>query len=106
MSGTWHRTCPLRPGPGAVDVALERPAEEALEPRRRRDERVEVDARLDALAFEQVDEVLGRDVARGARGERTAAEAADRGVQHPRARLEGGQAVRVAGVARVVAVEA
>ena len=41
------------------------------------DQRVEVDAGLHALAVEQVDEVLGGDVARRARRERTAAEAAE-----------------------------
>ena len=51
---------------------------------------------LDALAVEHVDEVLGRDVPRRVRGERAAAEAADRCVEHGRARLECGERVRVA----------
>ena len=41
------------------------------------DQRVEVDAGLDALVLEQVDQVLGGDVAGRARRERAAAEAAD-----------------------------
>ena len=91
---------------GAVEVALERAAEHALEPLRDRDERVDVDARRDAFALEQPDEILRRDVARRARRERAAAEAADRRVEDGRARFERGEAVRVARVARVVAVEA
>jgi len=73
---------------------------------RDRDQRDEVDARLDALPFEQVGEILGRDVARRARRERTAAEAADGGVEDACASLDRGEAVRVAGIARVVPVEA
>ena len=55
---------------------------EAFEPRATGDQRVEVDARLDAFALEQIDEVLRRDVAGRARRVRAAAEAADRGVEH------------------------
>ena len=69
-----------------------------------RDQRVEVDARLDTLAVEQVDEILGADVAGRARRERAAADAADRRVEHGRARLQRRVRVREAGVARVVQV--
>src|SRR5581483_7835659 len=100
-----NRACPLRPGAGAIDVAFEAAAEERLEPLGDGDERGEVDARLDPLALEQEDEILGRDVARRARRVRAAAEAADRRVEQPRARLERGETVRIPGVARVVPVE-
>ncbi len=59
-----------------------------------------------ALALEQVEQVLGGDVAGRARRERAAAEAADRRVEQRRARLQPGVGVRVAGVARVVQVQA
>ena len=81
-------------------------AELAGQPLGDRDQRVEVDAGLDALAVEQVDEVLGGDVAGRARRERAAAEAADGRVEDRRAVLEPGERVRVAGVARVVQVQA
>ena len=46
--------------------------EDSFQPFRDADERVEVDARLDPLAVEEVDEVLGGDVARGPGSERAA----------------------------------
>ncbi len=67
---------------------------------------VDVDAGLDALPFEEVQEVLGRDVPRRVRRERAAAETADGRVEHRRAALESSQRVRVPGVARVVEVAA
>src|SRR3954454_17931484 len=102
-------------------------SENAGDPERCVDERIEVDSGLDALALEQVDEVLGGDVPGRARSEGAAAEpadrgvqagragrrakgsaphTADRGVQDGRAGLERGQGVRVAGVAGVVEVAA
>src|SRR3712207_7563623 len=51
---------PARERPRAVDAAGQLAAQRALEPLRDADQRVEVDARLDALALEQVDEVLDR----------------------------------------------
>ena len=56
--------------------------------------------------LEQVEDVLGRDVAGRARRERAAAEAADRRVEHGRAGLDRRPRVRDAGVARVVEVAA
>src|SRR5438094_4508310 len=88
-----------------MDVALERAAEHLLQPARHGHERAEVDAGLDPLSLEQVDEILGRHVAGRAWREGTAAEAADGCVEHMRAGLERGEAVRVARVARVVAVK-
>src|SRR5690349_992378 len=93
------------PASGAVHVTLERPAEDASEPVRDADQCVEVDPGLDALPLEEVDEILGRDVAGCAGRERTAAEAAHRGVENARAAVERGETVRVAGIARVVTVE-
>ena len=66
---------------GTVDLTFELSAEYALEPVGDADQRLEVDARLDSLAVQRVDEVLGRDVPGRARRERAAANAADRGVQ-------------------------
>ena len=84
----------------------ELPPELAFEPLGDGDQRVEVDAGLDPLAVEQVDEILGADVPGRARRERAAADAADRGVEHRRAGLERRVRVREAGVARVVQVHA
>ena len=87
-----------RPGSGDASRSSSHPAT--------RDQRVEVDARLHALAVEEVDEVLGRDVARRVRGERAAAEAADGRVEQRRARLQARDRVRIARVAGVVEMEA
>src|SRR3712207_9133244 len=76
---------PARERPRAVDAAGQLAAQRALEPLRDADQRLEVDARLDALALEQVDEVLRGDVPRRARRERAAAEAADGRVEDGRA---------------------
>ena len=92
---------------GAVDAARVAPGRAA--PRATcatRDQRVEVDAGLDALAVEQVEHVLGGDVAGRARRERAAAEAADRRVEDRRARLDRRPGAGDAGVARVVEVAA
>jgi len=90
----------------AVDLPLERPPEHALQPLRHFDQRVEVDAGFDPLAFEEVDEILGGDVAGRARSVGAAAEPADRGVQHGGARLDRRDRVGVAGVPGVVQVDA
>src|SRR5207248_10780986 len=58
------------------------------------------------VAIEEVDEVLGRDVAGGAGREGAAAESADGGVEEPHARLERRVGVGEARVARVVQVDA
>src|SRR5439155_1614850 len=91
---------------GAVDLSRQLAAEHAFEPLRDPDQRVEVDARLDALAVEQVDEILGADVPGRPRSEGAAADASDRRVEHARARLERGVRVRKARVAGVVEVNA
>ena len=80
-------------------------AQQAFQPLRDGNEGVDIDTRIDPLAVEEVDEVLGRDVARGPRRVRTAAEAADGCVEHTRASFDRREGVRVPGVARVVAVE-
>src|SRR5689334_23251463 len=56
-------------------------AELPTEPSRDRDERVEVDAGLDAEPAQQVDEILGRDVPGRVRRERATAGSAHRRVQ-------------------------
>src|SRR5438034_7593681 len=86
---------------GAIDVALQAAAEDALQPLGDANQLVEIDAGLDALAVEQVHQVLGRDVPRRLRRVRAAAETADRRVEQRRPRLERGERVRVARVARV-----
>src|SRR4051794_3360591 len=90
---------------GPVDLAFEPAAEHAFEPLGNSDQRVEVDAGLDSFALEQVDEVLGRDVACRARGVWAAAEAADRRVEHFGAGVERRERVRIAGVPGVVAMK-
>src|SRR6266508_5937626 len=64
-------------GTSPVDLALELAAEDALEPRGDGDQRLQVDSGLDALAVQEVHEILRRDVAGGARRERAAADPAD-----------------------------
>src|SRR5580765_2789856 len=91
---------------GTVDLTFELPTEHALEPLGDADQRAEVDARLDPLAVQHVDEVLRCDVAGRARRERTAADASHRRVEQDRARLDRGVRVCEAGVARVVQVDA
>src|SRR6266566_1106375 len=93
-----------RPRSRAVDIPLELPAEDGLEPLGYGDERIEVDARLDAFPPEQINEILGRDVARRSRRVRAAAEPAHRRIEEACSRLERSEAVRVPGVAGVVTV--
>src|ERR671930_1182438 len=89
---------------GAVELSLEASPEDVLEPRRDFAQSGEVEARLDALALEEVDEILGRDVAARAGREWASAEAPDGGVEDGGAGLERSEGVRVARVARVVEV--
>src|SRR2546423_5927369 len=60
------RRGPARERARAVDLARQLAPEQALQPLGDADELVEVDPRLDAVAPEEVDEILGRDVAGGA----------------------------------------
>src|SRR5207247_2571965 len=76
------------PGAGSIEVSLQPPSEHALEPFRRRDQRVDVNACLDTLAVEQVHEILGRDVPGRARRVRATAETAAGRVQQRRAAVE------------------
>src|SRR5262249_26591350 len=95
-----------RPPRRPVELPLEPPAEHAFEPARDLDDRVDVDAGLDAVAMELPREVPGRAVPGPLRRDRAAAEPADRGVEDGRAALERGPRRGVAGVPRVVPVEA
>src|SRR5262245_56818054 len=65
---------------GLHDLARQRAADDRLHPARDGDERVEVDAGLDAHRVQAVDEVLRAHVAGGAGREGAAAEPTDRGV--------------------------
>ena len=64
-------------------------AHHAAQPLADADQLIEVDARVDAHALEHVDEILGGDVAGGARREGTATEAADRQFDRQMGRLIG-----------------
>src|SRR3954471_17910529 len=55
--------------------------DDALRHLRRFDRSLQVDVDVDSAVPQQVDQVLDGDIAAGARSERTAAEAADRGVE-------------------------
>ena len=68
------------------------------------DEGVEVYSCVVAHVVQEVDEVFCGDVARGAGGERAAARAADGGIEHCRAALDGGCGVGYSCVACVVKV--
>src|SRR5262249_33061157 len=95
-----------RPRARAVDLAFELATEHSLEPRGRRDESVEVDPRVDPIALEQVDEILGGDVAGGARSVGATAEPRAGGVEEHDTSLERSLGVCVAGSARVVEMSA
>ena len=69
-------------------------------------EGAQVDAGLDALAVEEVHEILGADVPGRAWRERAAADSTDGRVEHRRPGVEGGHRVGHAGVPRVVEVHA
>lgn len=63
--------------PGAMKLALERPAQHAFEPVRSFKEALERHARFDSLPVEEVDEIFGRDVPGCPWCERTSADSAD-----------------------------
>src|SRR5437763_10375237 len=76
----------VQDGSGRTRVRL--PTEEVADELAGVDQLVEVDAGLDAKPLQQVDDVLGRNVARRALGIRAAAESRHRGVVLPDAHLE------------------
>ncbi len=88
-----------------MKVPVELVTEQACKPARDLGNGFDVDARLDAVALELPDEILGGDVPGRIRRERAAAEPADRCVEHGRAAVERRPGRRVARVTRVVAVE-
>ena len=70
------------------------------------DQPVEIDAGAQPHRLEHEDEVLGDDIARGARRERAAAEAAERGVEGGQPAIERGEHVGEPQPARVVQMDA
>jgi hypothetical protein len=56
------------------------PADNIIHPVARIHERSQIDPRFYAAAIQHVDEILGRDISRGSRRERAAAQAADAGI--------------------------
>src|SRR4051794_5123598 len=85
-------------------VRAERPAEHALGVARGLQQRIEVDAGLDAHLVEHRDEVLGGDVARGPLRHRAAAQLAEARLEALAAGLQRGEHVGQALAARVVEV--
>src|SRR4051812_44598717 len=88
-----------RPAAGPVQRAGQLVADGVLGNRGGREDGVEVQAGAHAGLLEHVDQLLGGDVAAGARRERAAAEPADRGVQLGDTGLQRGQRVGLAGAA-------
>src|ERR671917_586295 len=84
--GPHHRT-------GREEVAAERAAEQRLDGPAGLEQRLEVDARLDAHLVQHRHEVLGGDVAGRAGRDRAAAELAEAGLEAVDALVEGGQRV-------------
>src|SRR3954471_4576655 len=99
-----------RPGDGAAARAVQGTGQLVpdglLGHRGRGEDCVEVEPRAHAGLLEHVDQLLGGDVAAGARRERAAAEAADGGVQLGDPGLDGGERIRLTGAAGVVEVHA
>ena len=81
-------------------------ADESLGYRGGVDGGLQIDVDADVAVAQQVDQVLGGDVAAGAGGERAAAESADRGVQASDPRDNGGVRARQSGAPGVVEVGA
>src|SRR4051812_1224872 len=90
----------------AVHLAGKVASEDAFEPLCHADQPVEVDPGPDTFAVEEVDEVLGGDVAGRAGREGAAAQAADRRLEDRRTGLERRVCVGEPGVAGVVEVDA
>ena len=61
----------------AIHLAFELLAENPLEPDRDTDQRIEIDSGLDPLAVEEVDQILGGDVARRPGSERAASDSTE-----------------------------
>src|SRR5713101_3950245 len=92
--------------PGAGDAAVELAAERLLAQARGLDQPIEIDAGADADRLEQVDQILGADVAGIAAAvlhlRRMAADAAERAIEIAHAGLVGGERIDQAGAAGVV----
>ena len=89
---------------GGEQVAGQRAAQHLLRPARAADQRLQVDAGLDAHLVQHRDEVLGGDVAGRAARHRAAAELAERALERVDAGLERGEHVREPLAAGVVEV--
>src|SRR4051812_47790960 len=94
--GCWCSVAPAREGAAAHQLAGQRMAHDAFRQARAFDERLEVDAGVDAHLFAQEDEVLRADVARSARmaGKGAAAQAAAGAVESVHPELQADQRIR------------
>ncbi len=92
--------------PARATIARQLFAQLEPEPMRARDQRLEIDPGVDPQPPQQVDQVLGRDVAGGLRRKRAATCSAHRGVQRRYAAFHRRQGIRIARVSGVVEVRA
>src|SRR5262249_53882354 len=91
---------------GLHDHARQHTPERILRKARGIDERIEIDAGLDAHGMHHMDEILGRDVADCARRERAAAEPTDRALEIDDAEFKAGERVGQAEPACIVEMQA
>src|SRR5689334_6095210 len=77
----WLRARLSRKNPGSGEHTRHGPFELTSEPARRFDESLERHPGVDAAAAQHVYKILGRDIARGRRSERTSANSPDAGVE-------------------------
>src|SRR6266540_5287913 len=91
-------------GPGDEDVAAQRTSEHTLDVAARLEQRLDVDARLDAHLVQHRDQVLRRDVAGGAGRDGAAAELAEARLEALDPGVQRGQHVSQPLTARVVEV--
>src|SRR4029453_8646950 len=86
-------------------LAGQRPSDDFLDLPGNGNQRLEINARVEARFLKQIDEVLGADVAGGARRERASAEARDRRFVFAYAEIEAEHDVGEADATRVVEVQ-
>src|SRR5262245_58287227 len=80
-------------------------AEDGLERRRCREHGVEIDAGRDAQPVEEIEQILGREIAQGAWRVRTSAESARGGIERRDSEVERREDVRQCGASRVMKME-